>query len=123
MAFGTTYYYTLAAFLDAKTESTTPAFAVTPALAAPGNIQAVSTEQGGEIKLAWQRPTLGLVLTFNIYRATDDKSPGSQIARQQAGEEYLDKTAENGRRYYYRVKAVGASGREGTASQLAIGIA
>ena len=123
VAYSTTYYYTLASFLNTKVESTTAAMAVRPSLAAPGDVKAASTEQGGEIKLTWKRPTLGLILAFNIYRSTDDKGPGSRIAAQQAGEEYIDRTAENGRIYYYRVKAVGSSGREGEASALAIGVA
>ena len=123
VAYGTTYYYTLASFLNTKVESTTAAMAVRPSLAAPGEVKAANTEQGGEIKLTWKRPTLGLILTFNIYRSTDDKRLGSRIAQKQAGEEYLDRTAENGRSYYYRIKAVGASGREGEASALAIGLA
>lgn len=75
----------------------------------PLNVRAENSERGGVV-VHWQRPTLGLVLNYDIYRSTRATSLGTRIAREIAGEEFLDTKAEANKTYYYAVKSVDQSG-------------
>lgn len=118
--FGTIYYYRLASIDGTVVSALTAPLPISPNLEPPYNITASDTGQGGEIKLAWERPTLGLVLTYNIYRSANEKDLGGRIARELAAVEYYDKNLDNNTRYYYRLKSVDMNGREGAASQVVV---
>lgn len=119
--YGTVYYYRLAAVADSLTSSLVGPLAAAPNLSPPTDVTAINTEQGGEIKITWERAAPGLVLTYNVYRSANDNNPGDLIAREVNSVEYVNTGLENGARYYYRVKSVDRDGREGAASQLTIG--
>lgn len=118
--YGVTYYYRVAAVSDGLVSSLVGPVSATPNLSPPTNVAAINTEQGGEIKITWERPTAGLVLTYNVYRSASGNNLGDLIVREVNGVEYVNTGLENDTRYYYRVKAVDRDGREGEASQMAM---
>lgn len=99
-------------------------FALAPALLfaappAPNNTRAASSERGG-VLVRWERPTLGLVLNYDVYRSTRAGSLGSRIAREIAGEEFLDTKASVNETYYYSVKSVDQSTVQSASGSIAI---
>lgn len=82
----------------------------------PLNASGSDTGRGREVKITWARPTLGLVLDYNIYRSTRENSLGTKVGNKVAGEEFTDKAVQDGVKYFYRVKAVDQDNVESEAS-------
>ena len=105
--------------IDSKAETRAPA--------APTTLTA--QEQGAEgMELAWTAPVDNDALTYIVLRADAPQQEGEEpeyntIARGVATTSYTDKTAEEGKHYYYKVKAVDYAGNRSKASEeLATGI-
>jgi len=76
---------------------------------APVSVHAENSDRGG-VYVTWERPTLGLVLSYNVYRSTKLTSLGTRIAIKVVGVDFLDTKAVTGNRYYYRVSSVAQDG-------------
>ena len=80
------------------------------------------------MELAWTAPVDNDALTYIVLRADAPLQEGEEpeyntIARGVATTSYTDKTAEEGKHYYYKVKAVDYAGNRSKASEeLATGI-
>jgi hypothetical protein len=105
--------------IDSKAETRAPA--------APTTLTA--QELGAEgMELAWTAPVDNDALTYIVLRADVPQQEGEEpeyntIARGVATTSYTDKTAEEGKHYYYKVKAVDYAGNRSKASEeLATGI-
>ena len=73
---------------------------------APANAQAHSAT------VTWNAST-SQVSGYHVYRATDpDAQPGLLAVTPADATQYVDKTVEPGRTYYYSVKSVGLDGAE-----------
>jgi fibronectin type 3 domain-containing protein len=67
--------------------------------------------------LTWNAST-SKVSGYHVYRATDpDKQPGFLAVTPADVTQYVDKSVEPGRTYYYSVKAVGLDGAESVFSE------
>ena len=123
VTFGNTYYYRVAAVSsDVESQLSTQVSAKVE-LPVPVNIQATDTRQGGEIKITWDRPTLGLLLKYAVHRSTTSGVAGYSVSGSVEGTEYIDKGVTNGIYYYYQVASVYTTGQISPLSAVAVGMA
>jgi fibronectin type 3 domain-containing protein len=110
VAYNQFYYYYVRALNGAdESELAGPAQAK-PVLPVPTNVSALDTQLGRQIKVNWSRPSLEIILTYNVYRSTQNNSSGERIANNVAGTEFLDTNVEDKVFYYYSVKSVSEDG-------------
>ena len=74
-------------------------------------------EQTGGVNLSWTAPEDNDKLTYIVLRAEGTADEYNTIARGVTGTTYTDNTAEEGVRYYYKVKAVDYAGNRSKASE------
>jgi len=103
---GKTYYYKVRAvsFAGVKSSYSTPiAFCVK--LARP-TVKAANVLKSGKVKLTWNKVTGAK--GYEVYRATA-KDGEYMLMKTVTGTTYTNTSAEAGKRYYYKVKAIGSS--------------
>jgi len=83
----------------------------------PANLSA-EANNNGEIELEWAAPEEG-DLSFNIYRATSNVSANLTLVTSTNQTSFLDSKLDNGKTYYYVVRAMDLAGNEGGNSVLA----
>jgi hypothetical protein len=74
-------------------------------------------EQAAGVELSWKAPEDNDELTYIVLRAEETADEYNTIARGVSGTTYTDNTAEEGMRYYYKVKAVDYAGNRSKASE------
>lgn len=74
-------------------------------------------EQASSVELSWKAPEDNDELTYIVLRAEGTADEYNTIARGVTGTTYTDNTAEEGVRYYYKVKAVDYAGNRSKASE------
>jgi len=110
------YYYYVRALNDPDESELAGPASAKPSLPAPINVSALDTGLGQTIKVQWSRPTLDLILTYNVYRSTQDNSSGVRVANKVIDTEYLDTSVEDNTTYYYSVKSISEDGSMSDAS-------
>ena len=108
-SYNTTYYYRVVALLNDLESEVSDQASAKPIVPAPINVQAIDTKESKTIKVTWDRPTYGLILSFDVFRSTSSSSRGSRIKSRVQGTEYKDTRATNGTTYYYRVQSISES--------------
>ncbi|MBI2050569.1 MAG: fibronectin type III domain-containing protein [Parcubacteria group bacterium] len=120
VSFNVTYYYRVVATSAGIDSAPSQQASAKPVVPAPVAVAAQDTGEGRSIKVTWERPDPGLVLTFDVYRSTALASAGSRVGSRVSGTEYIDRSVNNGIAYYYRVRSVNTgnvqSGDSGVAS-------
>lgn len=119
------YRYSVAA-VDAvgnqSGESNTVELVVQSATAAAPVIERVEAPaSGGALLLRWRPGDAQPVVRYDLQRGEAATGPWQGVA-EPVGEEYLDRGLVDGRRYYYRLRAIDAAGNPGSWSAPASGV-
>jgi fibronectin type 3 domain-containing protein/DNA-binding beta-propeller fold protein YncE len=111
---GTTYYYVLSSVsLSGTSANSLQVSATVPALAAPTNLSAVTTNS--QVVLTWTA-SFGAT-SYNVERSTNISGPYSIIASTSATN-YTDTSIVSGTTYYYEVLAVSPGGTSTNSTQV-----
>jgi len=119
VSFNITYYYRVVATYAGIDSVPSQQASAKPVVPAPVSVQAQDTGEGRSIKVTWERPDPGLVLTFDVYRSTSVASTGSRVASRVSGIEYTDRSVNNGIVYHYRVRSVNTGNVQSQVSDVA----
>ncbi len=111
---GTTYYYRVTAVDEAGNESDGSDETPSTPFVKPANLEGNSGDS--QVGLTWS--AAAGAETYNVYRSgsSTDGATGDPLTTGVSDSTYVDSTAENGTKYYYRVTSVNPEDEESPAS-------